>query len=129
MEGGRLAIEVVLVIVFVIVIVIVIVFVIALVSSRANRHASLPDPTPSVCCLRPHSGSVAASEVSAASISSSSSLSSKVALGFTYKASKSDGRWRASSIKGGWAQQSGLHPPSIHLQTRSWEAATCVFAM
>lgn len=32
----------------------------------------------------------------------------QVALGFTYKASKSDGRWRASTIKGGWAEQSGM---------------------
>ena len=32
----------------------------------------------------------------------------QVALGFTYEASKVDGRWRASTIKGGWAQQSGM---------------------
>jgi len=50
--------------------------------------------------------SVAASDVS--SSSSSSAGAPKVALGFTYKASKSDGRWRASTIKGGWAQQSGM---------------------
>jgi C-terminal processing protease CtpA/Prc len=50
--------------------------------------------------------SVAASDVS--STSSSSSTAPKVALGFTCRASKTDGRWRASTIKGGWAQQSGM---------------------
>jgi C-terminal processing protease CtpA/Prc len=50
--------------------------------------------------------SVAASDVS--STSSSSSTAPKVALGFTYRASKTDGRWCASTIKGGWAQQSGM---------------------
>ena len=53
--------------------------------------------------------SVAASVVSSFSISSSpSSSSSKVALGFTYKAGKDDGKWRVSTIKGGWAKMSGM---------------------